>query len=146
MADRTFLLNDIRPVLFSGADKRNSSESLFLVIEEGQRVRLEIDRDRPHTADEFSYRTLRYRLASAVDGPRHLKLDELREDLCDGGLLSCLIDEVMAGHRVTRTRYGFLGSLDDNATYANHDIQALMGCYTGQPDPSADRRATLLAA
>lgn len=138
MTDRTLLLSGLVPQLVLHGTER-SHEQLALFIEEGGRARIEVVTFRGEfNKDEYTFRVLRFNLASARDGACHVDLDALREDLADGGYLSEQLDILTNGHTIHWMKGESRGSLTTEASeaqtiIAGHD-------YTGEPAPNADRR------
>ena len=138
MTDRTLLLSHLDPQLVLHGSER-SHEQLALFIEEGGRARIEVVAYRKEfNKDEYTFRVLRFNLASARDGACHVEMDDLREDLADGGYLSEQIDILTNGHTIHWMHGESRGCLTTEASeaqtiIAGHD-------YTGEPAPTADRR------
>lgn len=124
MTDYSSRIEHISPML-DGKEHHYSDELTLDIDDSGVSVfvRTRYSSDNGIPMDVWHGRRREYVLAT---GPAVIALDQIREDLKDGGKLSILIDRIRAGHSVDWDGSNFRGKLNDDADEADRELDSMI--------------------
>lgn len=124
MTDYSSRIEHISPML-DGKEYHYSDELTLDIDDSGVSVfvRTRYSGDNGIPMDVWHGRRREYVLAT---GPAVINIDQIREDLKDGGDLSILIDRIRAGHDVEWDGSNFVGKLNEDADEAERELDRMV--------------------